>query len=84
VRRVDHPPAGLRGLDQLVGHGDTGDAGTGPLLTLLRKRTVAKMNSIGDRSWVLRGVVDFERLDRDLARSMSSGVDDLPHRRERA
>src|SRR6516225_152688 len=31
VRRVHHAPAGLRGLDQLVGHGDTGGAGTGAL-----------------------------------------------------
>ena len=31
VRRVHHAPAGLGGLDQLVGHGDTGGAGTGAL-----------------------------------------------------
>lgn len=46
VRGVDRPPTGLCGVDQLVGHGNTGRPGPRPLVTFVLKRTVAKVDSI--------------------------------------
>jgi hypothetical protein len=43
---VDRAPAGLGGFDELAGHGQPGSAGAGPLVTLVRWRTVAKVLSM--------------------------------------
>jgi hypothetical protein len=45
--RVDRPPSRLGGFDELEGHGEAGDARPGPLVSLARCRTVAKVDSIG-------------------------------------
>ena len=51
---VDGSPTGLSGVDQLVGHRDTAAREPGPLVTVVRNRTVAKVDSIGlvVRRWI--------------------------------
>ena len=44
---VDGAPAFLGGVDQLECRGDPGGLGAGPLVTLVRCLTVAKVNSMG-------------------------------------
>jgi hypothetical protein len=44
---IDGSPAGLCGLDELVGHCQPGRARTRSLVTLVLKRTVAKLLSMG-------------------------------------
>lgn len=44
---VDGAPAGLSGINQLVGHSKTAARDPGPLVTRVRNRTVAKVDSIG-------------------------------------
>jgi hypothetical protein len=40
---VESPPAGLCGVDELVGHGNSGGTGARPLVTLVRNLTVANV-----------------------------------------
>lgn len=42
---VDRSPAGLCGVDELVGHGDSSRTRTWPFVTFVLKRTVAKVHS---------------------------------------
>jgi hypothetical protein len=44
---VDRSPPSLGGLDELERHRQAGHLGSGPLVTLARSRTVAKVDSIG-------------------------------------
>lgn len=47
VRSVDCPPPAFGGFDELESHGEAGGREPGPLVTLVRSRTVAKVDSIG-------------------------------------
>ena len=111
VRRIHHAPAGLRSLDQLVGHGQAGGAGTGALgdpgpqahggegrldgvrrpqvypvlgrIPVELQQHLSVADDLCDRFRILRGVVDLERLDRDLRPVDVFGIEDLPHRHDR-
>jgi len=52
--RVYGPPPGLGGLDELEDHGQSSSRLPAPLVILVRKGTVAKVDSIGlvVRRWI--------------------------------
>src|SRR5215211_6650133 len=64
VGRIDRPPAGLGGPDEVEIHRHAGGAEPRPLVTRVRSRTVAKLDSIGlvVRSWAERGPTGRHRL----------------------